>query len=264
LPAEDQGVMVLRVGPQSGTASGPAGGTATGTLTETPLLPASASRVERRWELSLDPSGDAKVTEALSIRGQAAANWREHYQSAGERADRYGRVWSGRFPGARLTSVEMPGIGDREQPVTVRSTVTVPRFGQTHGQSGGGPTVELPVSGRDADFVRTYARLSARHDDLVLAYPWQHDEELTYKLPAGWKLQDGGLTDGAARDVESAFGRFHLDVRVDGGLVRVRSFLDVERSRIAPDQYQRFRAFLGEIDATLQERLLIGPGEAGS
>jgi transglutaminase-like putative cysteine protease/tetratricopeptide (TPR) repeat protein len=248
LPAEDQGVMVLRVSPAGGT------------LAETPLLPASASRVERRWDVGLDASGDARVTEALSIRGQAAANWREHYQSAGERADRYGRVWSGRFPGARLTSVEMPAIGDREQPVTVRSTVAVPRFGQARGTR----SVELPVSGRDADFVRTYARLSERHDDLVLAYPWQHDEELTYKLPAGWKLQAGGLSDGAARDVESAFGRFHLDVRVDGGLVRVRSFLDVERSRIAPDEYARFRAFLGEIDATLQERLLIGSGEAGS
>jgi len=223
-------------------------------------LPASASRVERRWELSLETNGDARVTEALSIRGQAAANWREHYQSAGERADRYGRVWSGRFPGARLAAVEMPGISDREQPITVRSTVTVPKFGQARGAR----SFELPVSGRDADFVRTYARLSERHDDLVLAYPWQHDEELTYKLPAGWKLQAGGLTDGAARDVESAFGRFHLDVRVDGGLVRVRSFLDVERSRIAPDEYARFRAFLGEIDATLQERLLIGAGEAGS
>jgi transglutaminase-like putative cysteine protease len=252
LPAEDQGVMVLRVGPAGGT------------LTETPLLPASASRVERHWELSLDTSGDARVTEALAIHGQAAANWREHYQSAGERADRYGRVWSGRFPGARLTSVEMPGIGDREQAVTVRSTVTVPRFGQARPQMDGARSLELPVSGRDPDFVRTYARLSERRDDLVLAYPWQHDEELTYKLPAGWKLLAGGLTDGAARDVESAFGRFHLDVRVDGGLVRVRSFLDVERSRIAPDQYARFRAFLGEIDATLQERLLIGTGESGS
>jgi len=252
LPSEDQGVMVLRVGPP--------GDAAAGTLAETPLLPASTSRVERRWELGLDTSGDARVTETLSIRGQAAANWREHYQSAGERADRYGRVWSGRFPGARLTSVDMPGIDDREQPVTVRSTVMVPRFGQLRG----GRSVELPVSGRDADFVRTYARLSERRDDLVLAYPWQHDEELTYKLPAGWRLLGGGLADGAARDVESAFGRFHLDVRVDGGLVRVRSFLDVERARIAPDEYARFRAFLGEIDATLQERLLIGSGEAGS
>ena len=47
------------------------------------------------------------------------------------------------------------------------------------------------MTGRDADFVRTYARLSARRQELVLGYPWQHDEELTYRLPSGWRLATG-------------------------------------------------------------------------
>ncbi len=248
LPTEDQGVMVLRVG------------TAGGKLTETPVFPSATSRVERRWQVAVDPSGDARIDESLSIRGAAAAGWREHYQTPGERADRYGRVWDGRFPGARLGSVEMPGIDDRDLPVTVRSAVSVPRFGQ----STAGGTLELPVSGRDPDFVRTYARLSARRLDLVLAYPWQHDEELTYHLPTGWRVVGGGLGRDAAREIESAFGRFHLDVSADGDVVRVRSFLDVARARIAPDEYARFRAFLGEIDAVLSARLVVGPAEAGS
>jgi transglutaminase-like putative cysteine protease/Flp pilus assembly protein TadD len=248
LPTEDQGVMVLRVGPDGGK------------LTETPVFPSTASRVERRWQVAVDAGGDARVDETLSIRGAAAAGWREHYQTPGARAERYGRVWDGRFPGARLGSVEMPGIGDRDAPVTVRSAVSVPRFGQPLG----GRTLELPVSGRDPDFVRTYARLSARRMDLMLAYPWQHDEELTYHLPTGWRVLGGGLGRDAAREVESAFGRFHLDVSADGDVVRVRSFLDVARARIAPDEYARFRAFLGEIDAVLSTRLVVGPGEAGS
>jgi hypothetical protein len=215
--------------------------------------------------VALAPTGDAEIQENLSIRGQAAAEWREHYQTPGERAERYGRVWDGRFPGARLTSVEMPGMGDRDAPVTVRAAVSVPRFAQaTPAQTSSGRTLELPVSGRDPDFARTYARLSARRLDLVLAYPWQHDEELTYRLPAGWHLLSGGLGADAAREIESAFGRFHLDVTTDGDVVRVRSFLDVARARIAPDEYPRFRAFLGEIDAALSARLVVGPGEAGS
>jgi transglutaminase-like putative cysteine protease len=248
LPTEDQGVMVLRVSPSGGV------------LAETPILPSSASRVERRWQVALDASGDAHVEEALSIRGEAAHNWREHYQTAGERLDRYGRVWAGRFPGARLASVEMPGIADRNAPVLVKAAVSVPRFGQTTSRG----TIELPVSGRDADFVRTYTRLSTRQQDLVLGYPWQHDEELTYRLPAGWHLLSGGAAGPSAREIQSAFGRFHLDVSADGDTVRVRSFLDVARARIAPDQYPRFRAFLGEIDAAIEERLLVGPAEAGS
>jgi hypothetical protein len=154
----------------------------------------------------------------------------------------------------------MPAMGNRDAPVTVRSSVNVPRFGQPTSRK----SLELPVSGRDPDFVRTYARLSARRQDLVLAYPWQHDEEVTYHLPAGWRILDGGLGGEAAREVQSSFGRFHLEVSGDGDVVRVKSFLDVARSRIAPDEYQRFRAFLGEIDAALQSRLVVGPGEAGS
>jgi transglutaminase-like putative cysteine protease len=248
LPTEDQGVMVLRVGPHGGV------------LTETPVLPSGASRVERRWQVAVDVAGDAHIDESLSIRGAAAANWREHYQTPGQRADRYGRVWDGRFPGARLASVEMPAMADRDAPVTVRASVNVPRFGQP----ASGKALELPVSGRDPDFVRTYARLSVRRQDLVLAYPWQHDEEVTYHLPAGWRILDGGLGGEAAREVQSAFGRFHLEVSADGDVVRVRSFLDVARARIAPDEYARFRSFLGEIDAALQARLVVGPGEAGS
>ena len=248
LPTEDQGVMVLRVGPHGGV------------LTETPVLPSGASRVERRWQVAVDLAGDAHIDESLSIRGAAAANWREHYQTPGQRAERYARVWDGRFPGARLASVEMPAMGNRDAPVTVRAAVNVPRFGQLSSRK----SLELPVSGRDPDFVRTYARLSARRQDLVLAYPWQHDEEVTYHLPAGWRILDGGLGGDGAREVQSSFGRFHLEVSGDGNVVRIKSFLDVARSRIAPDEYQRFRAFLGEIDDALQSRLVVGPGEAGS
>ncbi|HZL20700.1 MAG TPA: DUF3858 domain-containing protein, partial [Polyangia bacterium] len=243
-----QGVTVLRVGPAGGV------------LTETPVLPSSASRVERRWQVGLEPSGDAHVEEGISIRGEAAHNWREHYQSPGERADRYGRVWTGRFPGARLVSVEMPGIADREAPVVVKAVVSVPRFAPLTAAG----TLELPVSGRDADFVRTYTRLSTRQQDLVLAYPWQHDEELTYRLPAGWRLRSGGSWGAGGKQIESPFGRFHLEVSADGDRVRVRSSLDVAQARVTPEQYPRFRAFLGEIDAAIGERLIVGPEEAGS
>jgi transglutaminase-like putative cysteine protease/Flp pilus assembly protein TadD len=246
LPSQDQGVTVLRVGPHGAR------------FGETPVLPSSENRVERRWRVAMEPSGDARVDERLTIRGQAAPNWREHYQSPGERADRYGRVWTGRFPGARLGAVDFPTVADRNAPVEVRADVTVPRLGRATATGG----LELPLTGRDADFVRTYARLSARREDLVLAYPWRHEEELAYQMPKGWRLEGAGAP--PARLVESPFGRFRLEVEADGDVVRVRSTLDVTRPRIAPADYPRFRAFLGEIDAVLDVRLAIVPPGAGA
>jgi len=241
LPSQDQGVVVLRVGPRGSM------------LTRTPVLPSSENHVQRRWQVALEASGDARVDEELVIRGQAAPNWREHYQTEGERKDRYARVWSGRFPGARLDTVAMPGIEDRNAPVTVRAGVTVPRLGRA--AAGGG--LDLPVTGRDADFVRTYARLSARQQELVLGYPWQHDEQLTYRLPAGWRLAGGAPP--ARRIIDGPFGRFSLDVELDGSVLRVRSSLNVTQARISADDYPRFRAFLLEVDAALGSPIGVSP-----
>jgi len=154
---------------------------------------------------------------------------------------------------SRLDTVAMPGIEDRNAPVTVRAGVLVPRLARVSG--GGG--LDLPVTGRDADFVRTYARLSARRQELVLGYPWQHDEELTYRLPPGWKLAAGAPP--ARRTIDGPFGHFSLEVEMDGAVVRVRSSLNVTRARISADDYPRFRAFLMEVDAALGSPLGVAP-----
>ena len=157
-------------------------------------------RRARRREADDPRASRAELARALSVVGRAVRPLRQGLDRA--------------LSGARLTAVDMPAIGDRESPVVVKAAASVPRFGQPRGAHA----LELPISGRDPDFVRTYARLSERHHDLVLAYPWQHDEELVYRLPPGWTLAAGGMPDGAARDVESSFGRFHLDVRADGAV----------------------------------------------
>jgi transglutaminase-like putative cysteine protease/tetratricopeptide (TPR) repeat protein len=244
LPSQDQGVTVLRVGPRGAV------------LTETPVLSSANNRAVRRWSATLSATGEARVTESLVITGQAAPEWREHYQTAGERLDRYAKVWSGRYPGATLLSVEMPGIEDRNQPVTVDAVASVPRLGQTvsRGRDGEPQEIDLSVTVRDADFSRTYARLSERKEDLIIAYPWQHDEELVFHLPPHWEVASAP----AARATTSAFGTFHLEITAErAGEVRVRSMLDVTRHRISPDDYPQFRAFLNEIDATLAGRITI-------
>jgi transglutaminase-like putative cysteine protease/tetratricopeptide (TPR) repeat protein len=238
LPAQDQGVMVLRVGPR-GTR-----------LAETPVLPSAENRVDRKWGVDLAADGAAAVREDLTIRGQAAADWREHYQTPGERAERYGRVWTGRYPGARLVSIDMPALENRDAPVNVRAVAEVPRLGVAAGDG-----VTLPLTVREADFSRTYARLSTRKLDLVIAYPWQHDEEIVYRLPAGWAVRGAP----PSRKLDGPFGSLRVEVTTAGGAVRVHTFLDVTRARIAPADYPAFRSFLGEIDAAFAERLAVGP-----
>jgi cellulose synthase operon protein C len=239
LPYEDQGVMALRVNPRGAT------------WVQTPVLPSSASRASRSWMVDLDREGGARIEELVTITGQSAPEWREHYQTPGERQDRFSKVWNGRLPGAVLEALEMEGIEDRNRPVTVRSVARVPRLAE---EAGAG-LWHLPVAAREPEFVRSYARLSQRRHELLVAFPWQHEEVLTYRVPQGWQV--AALPD--ARGEHTSFGSFRVEVSADddGRQVRVQSKIDVIKHRFAPAEYPSFRAFLRALDAALGQKIVL-------
>jgi hypothetical protein len=239
LPAGDQDVMALRVSPRGAR------------LIRTPSFPALANRADRQWRITLAEAGAATVEERFSITGQSAHEWREHYQSPGERRDLYAKIWSGRFAGARLESVNMV-LDDRNLAATVNAKVSLPRLGE--------PGVEgqwrLPPSSREADFTRTYTRLSERKFPLLLGFPWLHREALRYELPTGYQV----FSAPKSQIVTSPFGQFELRVvpSPDGKRIEIESTLRVEKARIEPAEYPAFRAFLSDTDAILSDRLVVG------
>ena len=237
LPSQDQGVMVLRVGWGKTT------------LARTPVLPASANRAVRVWKVALAADGSARVDETVTVKGQAAQEWRAHYQTPGERRERYAKVWNSRHTGAQLEAVDMAGVEDRNQPVVVRARALVPHMAE-RSQRG---EFHLPSSSRETDLTQTYARLGTRRWPLVLGFPWQHEEELEYRLPDGFRLLRAPI----ARKLQCAFASFDLDMSFDGRTLKVRSRLSVERDRIAASEYGEFRAFLRDVDILLGEPIVI-------
>jgi len=147
-------------------------------------------------------------------------------------------------------------VEDRNQPVVVRARAFVPHLAQPN-QRG---ELHLPSSSREADLTQTYARLGARRWPLVLGFPWQHDEEVEYRLPNGFHL----LRAPTGRQLKSAFGSFVLEVEAssDGRAIKVHSILSVERDRIAASEYGDFRGFLRDVDNLLGEPIVIA-GESG-
>ncbi len=93
LPAQDQGVVVLRVGPRGSV------------LTQTPVLPSSDNHVERRWQVALEASGDARVDEELIDPGpggaQLARALPDRRRAQGSLRARLERSVPGRAPGRR-------------------------------------------------------------------------------------------------------------------------------------------------------------------
>jgi hypothetical protein len=242
--------MALRVGPKGAT------------LVRTPQLPADSNQAQRRWAVDLENDGSARITEDVTITGQAAHEWREHYQTDGERRERYAKVWNGRYAGSVLDEVDMK-LADRNQPVAVHAVVRVPRLGerraanQTQAERASLTQsiaeISLPLSSREADFTSTYARLGRRQWSLVLGYPWRHEEDVSYRLPEGARI----VRAPTSRTVSSQFGEFKMTLESHGSGVQVRTALVVNRSRIEPAEYPAFRAFLRDTDAVLAERLVV-------
>jgi hypothetical protein len=205
----------------------------------------------RHWQVEIDESGTGRVQEEIAVTGQAAPEWREHYQTPGERLERFGKVWSGRFPGATLQKLELTGPPDRNVPVVARSLAMVPKLAEPAGPN----RLRLPLSAREEDFVRSYARLSQRHHELVLAYPWQQEQELRFHIPAGWRVEQLP----APRKLDSEYGRFRQEVTAsdDGREMTVRSSLEVSRHRIPPAEYPGFRAFLSNLDGAFRDTVTI-------
>lgn len=239
LPAQDQDIPVLIV--------------SEGKLRRTPVLPAARNRVATEQHVALSASGAARIEEHVTVAGEVAHEWRAHYQSPAERAERYGKAWAGKHPGAHVESVDMPRLEDLERPVDVRASIEVPDWARPETTHDGGELV-MPALGREADMLRSYARLSARKHDLVLGFPWRQEDRVTVTVPAGLSVKR--LPE--PRTVEAPFGRFTLTAQQKGADVEVVGALEVDRHRIAREDYAAFRRFCADVDAAIGQELVVG------
>jgi len=235
LPAQDQDIPVLIV--------------SEGKLRRTPVLPAARNRVATEQHVALSASGAARVEEHVTVAGEVAHEWRAHYQSPAERPERYGKAWAGKHPGAHVESVDMPRLDDLERPVDVRASIEVPDWARPDGGE-----LVMPALGREADMLRSYARLSSRKHDLVLGFPWRQEDRVTVTVPAGLSVKR--LPE--ARTVEAPFGRFTLTAQQKGADVEVVGALEVDRHRIAREDYAAFRRFCADVDAAIGQELVVG------
>ncbi len=242
LPAQDQGATVLVVDQKGGAR-----------LTKTPVYGANKNRTARKLDLTLavegDAAGSAEVAETVEVTGQQAATWRSYYQSKDERRERYEQVWNAWHPGSRAESVELPTLEDLEQPIRATAKVVVPTL-----LTRDGAAWTAFASARESEFARGYARLSSRQYDLVLDFPWQQEEELTFRLPLGTRA--GALP--KESKLNSDFGFFTLRVVGDQpGKVVISYTLSIVKERIAKKDYPEFRKWLLSVDAALNQRLVV-------
>jgi len=60
------------------------------------------------------------------------------------------------------------------------------------------------------------------------------------------------------RTVQAPFGRFTLAAQANGAAVQVVGTLEVDRHRIAREDYAAFRRFCADVDAAIGQELVVG------
>ncbi len=238
LPNMDQGVTVLVVGPIDAR------------LARTPVLEAAKNRRERTLTVQLAADGSAVVEGTEEVRGADASGYRDRYEAAGTRDDRFERQLGTIFPGADLLSQQFSELGDREAPIRFSYRANVPQLARRDGDE---LRLEASVVG---DLVRSLARTPTRRFPLDLGGTNAYVERRVVRLPAGMRVSE--LPTGG--EAVSRFGALRLTIEQGAGGVTARTELEITRDRIAPNEYGDFRAWVERADALLRQRISLRGG----
>jgi tetratricopeptide (TPR) repeat protein len=234
LPAGDQGVTVLVVGPTSVE------------LRTTPVLPSSASSFERTLVAEIAADGGASLSEEQTVRGPNAASFRAEYESASMRSERLQRNLARTYPGLELAEQSAEGIDDFERPVTVRWRGRVPVFARREGQR-----LVLEPTTLD-DLTPRFASRPTRRHPLDLGQRGGYIESRTVRVPSGMRavVPAGGRA-------ESPFGVVEIRYESSANAVTARTLFEFREDRVSADRYGEFREWLARSDRLIRERIVL-------
>jgi len=239
LPASDEGAQVLVVEEDGRTPS---------RLSTTPYSASERNLTRTGLVADLAPDGSAKASGTVHVTGQAAAGYRQHYESDSGRRERFEQHWARAWPGARAGELSMGDLRALESPVDVRFTLQLPRMAV---QENG--ALVLSPFGEPMRYVDSLAPLSSRKMPVDAGSPSRAEFRHVVRLPAGSAVEEPP----AAFEKSGPFGAWRAEYSVKDGALVVEGFVSFAAPRIEPAQYAEYRAFLGELDRALSRRLHV-------
>lgn len=234
LPTQDQGVMVLLVGPDGAE------------LRTTPVLGADKSQRTRELDIELSSDGSAMVNGREEIVGTDAAGYREHYEAPGTRAERFERALGEAYPGVELRSQEFDSLDALEAPVRYRYRIRVPRLADRDGDE-----LRLAPSTLQ-DLLRAMAPIPSRVHTLDLQGKRTYVERRGVRLPPGMEatLPAGG-------EVVSEFGKLTLRFEGAPGRATARTEFVLARDHVSAADYAAFRRWIESAEQLLKQQIGI-------
>lgn len=153
------------------------------------------------------------------------------------------------FGGADLSGLEVDAKRAVGATVRVKYRFTAQRFGRLEGNR------QMIVNGLTypAQLGRRYLMLSARHTPLLVAATEATHTSTTLTLPKGWALA-GPVPEISLAGPVGTFVRFEAQ---KDAVVTIDETLSIPQARIAPEKYEAFGQFAGEVDLVQGRDLLV-------
>ncbi|MGB0680942.1 MAG: transglutaminase-like domain-containing protein, partial [Polyangiales bacterium] len=237
LPPDDQGVMVLHVGPHGAR------------LAQTPLAPAAQSTERLDLQLTLRPDAALQVQGDLHVSGWPASQYRGRLLVEGKRQTALQALLQGRFPGLRLQALSRTQLMPRDKAVALRFQATVPAAGPADGRS-------LTLTSLGQVLLGTAATSTRRHAlDLGFRRCWQEHRRFTV---TGWRVAQLPK----AVTLDSPFGRFILQAERTQSGVTLHSELVLRVAQVPASRYAAYRRWVQRIAAAARPRLRLTRTEA--
>jgi transglutaminase-like putative cysteine protease len=239
LPGEDRGATVLVVNPGAAPRFG-----------RIPEAKPEDNRTTSAFDVTLTPDGAARVRGESVVTGTHAPEYRRAYEAEREQRATFEEAWGRTFPGLKVETVSLSDLSRLEDDVSMRFALSVSRYAIKDG-----PALAFDPFGTAHGYVESYAPLSRRRFDLVIADPWENLFTYRYELPSGFAVVELP----PAATLESPFGSFTIRYQEEAGRVTATGRIAFQVGRVSASEYPAFRAFLEKLDAAMARRVRVAP-----
>lgn len=244
LPAMDQRALGLIV--KDGAAE----------LVRLPTIAPDKNVVARTLKAVLQKNGRAQLEFAYQTTGNAAASYRNRYESKGTLKERLSEDMAAELPGFEINgdSIRTSDLSDIESPVEMSFLGVAPRFARLEGD-----LLNLGVT-INSRLTADYASLSSRQHDVRIVGFSNRKQTVELTIPDGFSVQSAPTS--VSKD--TPFGRYRVDYKKEGNKITVESELFLKVDRVNPQDYVAFRRFSAEVDRAFEAPLVLEPTKRSS
>ena len=224
-----------------------------GTWIQTDMPASSETRIERNAQLKLTTEGDLGGKLKVTFTGLEALDRRIRQGNEDETARKKNledEVKNYIPAGSEVELINAPEWKNGNVPLTAEFTLKVPGW-----LSGAGKRALLPTGLFGAPEKHLFEHAN-RIWPVYFKYPFETVDDITITLPDGWKVDNQPKDmDRDAKAVE-----FKLEVKNDGGAVRIKRQLRSDVVMVGKESYSILRNFYQLVKSEDEQQIVLLPG----